>query len=193
MSLSLPLLKTIISACWGVFFIVWLLAASFTKRTIYSEGAARRLRYMLPIIVGWFLLFRGWRLPYPFNVHIIPQTDTILLVAAILCVCGTSFCVWARAVLGRNWSGTVTLKENHELVVRGPYRLVRHPIYTGMLALIIGTWLEQGRFAGLIGVMIIFLSLWIKLRGEEELMCKQFPDQYPIYRERVKRIIPLIL
>src|SRR5436190_8536378 len=111
------ILKTIISGCWGVFFIVWVLAAIFTKRTVYRESGAQRLRYVLPIIVGWFLLFRGWRFPFPFNIQIIPQSDAILLVAAILCVCGVSFCLWARAILGRNWSGTVTLKENHELIV----------------------------------------------------------------------------
>jgi protein-S-isoprenylcysteine O-methyltransferase Ste14 len=188
-----PLLKNIISGCWGVFFIVWVLAAISTKRTVYSESGVQRLRYILPVLIGWFLVFRGWRLSSPFSIRIIPQSDAILVLAAIFAVCGVSFCVWARAVLGRNWSGTVTLKENHELVVRGPYRLVRHPIYTGILTLLIGTWLELGHLAGLIGVILVWISFWIKLSGEEELMMKQFPDQYPIYRERVKRIIPFVL
>jgi protein-S-isoprenylcysteine O-methyltransferase Ste14 len=186
-------LKTIIAACWGVFFIVWVLAAIFTKRTVYRESGAQRLRYVLPIIIGWFLLFRSYRLPYPLNLQLIPQTDAILVLAAILCVCGVSFCVWARAVLGRNWSGTVTLKENHELIVRGPYQLVRHPIYTGLISMLIGTWLELGYLGGLIGVIFVIVSLWIKLSGEEEVMVRQFPDQYPPYRERVKRIIPFVL
>jgi protein-S-isoprenylcysteine O-methyltransferase Ste14 len=183
----------VVTVCWGVFFVVWVLAAIFTKRTVYSESGAQRLRYMLPIVIGWFLLFRGRRLPSPFNIHIIPQIDVILVVAAMLCVGGVSFCLWARAVLGRNWSGTVTLKENHELIVRGPYRLVRHPIYTGLMAMIIGTWLELGHIAGLIGVILVFISLWIKLSSEEQVMLRQFPDQYPAYRERVKQIIPFVL
>jgi protein-S-isoprenylcysteine O-methyltransferase len=193
MSLSLPLLKNIIAACWGVFFIVWILAAIFTKRTVYSESAVQRLRYMIPTVIGWLLLFRGYRLHYPLNIQVIPQIDAILVVAAILCVCGVAFCLWARAVLGRNWSGTVTVKENHELIVRGPYRLVRHPIYTGLLAMLLGTWLELGHIGGMIGVILVFVSLWIKLSDEEEVMCKQFPDQYPAYRQRVKRIIPFVL
>src|SRR5436190_20615107 len=102
-----PLMKNIISACWGIFFVVWILAALFTKRTVYHESGAQRLRYMLPILIGWYLLFRGSRLPSPFSLHIIPDTDIIHVVAAILCVCGLAFCLWARAVLGRNWSGTV--------------------------------------------------------------------------------------
>jgi len=185
-------MKSTIAACWGIFFIVWVLAAIFTKRTVYRESSTQRLRYMIPIIIGWFLLFRGWRLPSPLNLQLIPQTDAVLVFAAILCVCGVAFCLWARAVLGRNWSGKVTLKENHELIVRGPYQLVRHPIYTGLLAMLIGTWLELGHLAGLIGVLFVAVSLWIKLSNEEEVMCKQFPDQYPAYRERVRRIIPFV-
>jgi protein-S-isoprenylcysteine O-methyltransferase Ste14 len=188
-----PLAKIIISACWGVFVVVWLLAAIFTKRTVYHESGARRLRYIVPIVLGWFLVFRGYRLGPPFNVHIIPETDAILVAAAVLCLCGLGFCLWARAVLGRNWSGTVTLKEDHELIVRGPYRLVRHPIYTGLLAMLIATAIEQGHIAGMLGLIFVFASFWIKLRNEEEVMLKQFPDQYAAYRERVKRIIPFIL
>jgi len=186
-------LKNIISACWGVFFFFFLVAAIFTKRTVYHESSARRLRYLMPILVGWFLLFRGSRLPPPLNHLIIPQTDATLLAAAILCICGVSFCVWARAVIGRNWSGTITLTENHELIVRGPYRLVRHPIYTGLLAMVIGTWIELGHLAGMIGVILVFVSLWIKLSDEEEVMLKQFPQDYPAYRQRVKRIIPFVV
>ena len=188
-----PLAKIIISACWGVFVVVWVLAAIFTKRTVYHQSGAQRLRYLIPIVLGWFLIFRGYRLGSPFNVHIIPETDAILVAAAILCLCGLGFCLWARAVLGRNWSGTITLKENHELIVRGPYRLVRHPIYTGLLAMLIATAMEQGHIAGMIGLALTFISFWIKLNNEEELMRAQFPDQYAAYQERVKRIIPFIL
>lgn len=187
------LVKNIISTCWGVFIVVWLLAAIFSKRTVYRESSAQLLRYTIPMVFGWYLIFRGYRLPYPFNARVIPASDTVLLAAAILCICGVGFCVWARAVLGRNWSGTVTLKENHELIVRGPYRLVRHPIYTGLLAMLIATVIQKGRIAAMIGLVIIFASLWIKLISEEEVMGKQFPDQYAAYRQRVKRIIPFLL
>ena len=187
------LVKNISSSCWGVFIVVWLLAAISTKRTVYRESRAQRLRYMIPIMIGCYLLFRGYRLPYPFNVRIIPHIDAILVTAAALCICGVGLCFWARAVLGRNWSGTVTLKENHELIVNGPYRLVRHPIYTGLLAMIFATMTQQGRLAGIMGFILIFVSLWIKSSSEEELMRKQFPDQYAAYRKRVKRIIPFLL
>jgi protein-S-isoprenylcysteine O-methyltransferase Ste14 len=183
----------IISFCWGIFFIVWVVAAIFTKRTVYRESGAQRLRYFVPILMGWYLLFRGGRFPYPFNAQIIPQTDAILAGASILCICGLGMCLWARATLGRNWSGTVTLKESHELIVRGPYQIVRHPIYTGLLAMLFATALAQGHLAGILALVLVFVSFWIKLSDEEAVMMKQFPEQYTAYRERVKRIIPFVL
>src|SRR6476659_1547048 len=166
-------LRNIITACWGTFFLVWVLAALFTKRTVQRETAARRFRYVVPMVIGWYFLFRGQRLPRPFNIQIISQTDAVLVVAAILCLCGLGFCLWARAVLGRNWSGTVTVKENHELIVRGPYRLVRNPIYTGLLAMLVATALQHVHIAGMIGLIFVYISLWIKLGDEEEVMSNQ--------------------
>ena len=95
-----PIVNNIISNCWALLLVVWLLAAIFTKRTVYRESRAQRLRYMIPIMIGCYLLFRGYRLPYPFNVRIIPHIDAILVTAAALCICGVGLCFWARAVLG---------------------------------------------------------------------------------------------
>ena len=185
--------ENVIITCWGVFFVTWVVAALFAKRTVYRESRSQRLRYIVPIVIGWFLLFRGHRLGYPFNVRVIPHTDPFLTAAAIICACGLGLCLWARAVLGRNWSGTVTLKEEHELIVRGPYRLVRHPIYTGLLAMIMAIVFQQGHVVEIIGLVLVFVSLWIKLSEEEQVMLKQFPDQYAAYQKRVKRIIPFLL
>lgn len=183
----------ILSACWIIFAVVWAFAAIATKQTVYRESVADRLRYMVLIILAFFLLFRGRLFSYPLSVRLIPRTDAIALAAAILSVAGLAFCLWARAVLGRNWSGTVTLKEDHELITRGPYALVRHPIYTGLLAMFVATALISGHLAGIIGIVLGFLSFWIKLGNEERVMLKQFPDQYAAYQQRTKRIIPFVL
>ena len=148
---------------------------------------------MLPMILGWVFMVHGYRLMFPFNVRVIPQTDAVGVICAILCVAGLAFCLWARLTLGRNWSGIVTLKENHELVVRGPYALVRHPIYTGLLAMFAATALTYGHVAGIIAILIVFFSFWIKLSDEEKLMLKQFPEAYRGYQRRVKRLIPFLL
>jgi protein-S-isoprenylcysteine O-methyltransferase Ste14 len=188
---SLP--ADIIRACWILFCVIWLLAAAFTKRSIYRESAAQRLRYGILLALAFLLLTRSHQLPHPFDVRIISGVEAVKWMAALLCIAGLVFCVWARATLGRNWSGTVTLKEKHELIERGPYRLVRHPIYTGLLAMFVATAIQYGRLGGIVAVVLAFASFWIKLGDEEKLMLQQFPDQYRSYQQRVKRIIPFAL
>jgi protein-S-isoprenylcysteine O-methyltransferase Ste14 len=183
----------IIPACWILFCLVWLLAAVSTKRSIYRESGAQRLRYWILLVIAYLLLTRGHRLLYPFNVRIISATEAVQWMTGILCIAGLAFCVWARATLGRNWSGTITLKEGHELIERGPYRFVRHPIYTGMLTMLLATAIRFGHIAGIAAVILALASFWIKLSEEEKLMLQQFPDQYRSYQQRVKRIIPFVL
>jgi protein-S-isoprenylcysteine O-methyltransferase Ste14 len=190
-SLSVP--GDIIRACWIIFSVIWLLSAVANKRSIYRESGAQRLRYLILLVMAFLLLTRGPRLPYPFDVRIIPATETVQWMAGILCIAGLAFCVWARATLGRNWSGTITLKEGHELIERGPYRLVRHPIYTGLLAMFLATAIRFGHLGGVAAVIVAFASFWIKLGEEEKLMLQQFPDQYRSYQQRVKCIIPFVL
>ncbi len=160
------LVLDIISGCWLVFIAIWVLAAVSTKRTVYRETRAQRLRYWVLLVIAYLLLLYGRRLPYPLK---------------------------ARVTLGRNWSGVVTLKEGHELVERGPYRFVRHPIYTGILTMFFATAFAQGHLFGFVGTLLMFASFWIKLRDEEKLMLQQFPERYADYRRRAKRIIPFVL
>jgi protein-S-isoprenylcysteine O-methyltransferase Ste14 len=106
----------IISGCWLVFVAIWVLAALSTKRTAYRETQAQRLRYWVLLVIACFLQLYGRRLPYPLNLDIVPHVALNAWAAAVLCVIGLAFAVWARVTLGRNWSGAVTLKEEHELV-----------------------------------------------------------------------------
>jgi protein-S-isoprenylcysteine O-methyltransferase Ste14 len=183
----------IISGCWIVFITVWLLAAASTKRTVYRESRAQRLRYWVLLVIACLLLLYSGELPSPLNLRFIPRATPIACAAAFLCILGLAFALWARVTLGRNWSGVVTLKEGHELVERGPYRFVRHPIYTGILIMFFATALLQSHMAGFVGVLLIFASFWIKLECEERLMLQQFPERYAVYQRRVKRIIPFVL
>jgi protein-S-isoprenylcysteine O-methyltransferase Ste14 len=183
----------VISGCWLVFAAIWVLAALSTKRTVYRESRAQRLRYWVFLVIASLLLLYGRRLPYPLDLSIIPHVAPIAWAAAVFCVIGLAFAVWARATLGRNWSGVVTLKEGHELVERGPYRFVRHPIYTGILTMFFATALARGHLSGFVGTLLMFASFWIKLRDEEKLMLQQFPERYADYRRRTKRLIPFVL
>jgi protein-S-isoprenylcysteine O-methyltransferase Ste14 len=190
---SYALTLDIIRGCWIIFVAVWSLAAVSTKRTVYRESHSQRLRYWVLFVVACLLMINGRQLPYPLNLRIIPNAAPIEWTATLLCIAGLLDALWARVILGRNWSGMVTLKEGHELVERGPYRFVRHPIYTGMLTMFFATALVQRHLAGFVGVLLMFASFWIKLGLEENLMLQQFPGRYAGYRQRTKRLIPFVL
>jgi protein-S-isoprenylcysteine O-methyltransferase Ste14 len=183
----------IISDCWILFAVIWMVAAFWTKQSIYRERGGNLLRYSLPLAVGVYLIFKGPRLSDPLSFRVIPRIDFLAWTGVVLCVGGLLFCIWARFTLGRNWSGVVTFKGGHELITRGPYAIVRHPIYTGILTMLVGTVIVFGHVAGIIALPLVFWGLWIKLRYEEKLMLEKFPDQYTAYQRRVKRLIPFVL
>jgi protein-S-isoprenylcysteine O-methyltransferase Ste14 len=183
----------VIRACWIIFIGVWLLGAVSTKRTIYRETSVGRAGYWLLLVIGYFLVLKSNTLPPPFDWLIVPHTNLSVWIGAFLCISGLIFAIWARVILGSNWSGVVTLKEGHELIERGPYRVVRHPIYTGILAMFTGTAIAMGCFGGFIGLLLVSVSFWLKLKREEDLMLKHFPEKYAVYQRRVKRIIPFLV
>ena len=100
--------------------------------------------------------------------------------------------LWARKTLAGNWSADPMIKENHELIERGPYAYVRHPIYSGMLLMMLGAAIFSGRAGAFAILAIIFFSLWYKARQEERLLTEHFPEEYPKYKARVKALIPFI-
>ncbi len=108
-------------------------------------------------------------------------------------VCGIVLSVLARKHLGRNWSATVTIKHDHELVLSGPYAYVRHPIYTGLLLGFIGSAIALGEWRGVIAVALVTVALWRKLRVEERGMQQQFGEKYIEYSRKVAALIPFIL
>jgi protein-S-isoprenylcysteine O-methyltransferase Ste14 len=183
----------IISDCWILFAVIWMVAAFWTKQSVYKERGRRLLRYTVPLLIGAYLIFKGQRLSDPLDLRVIPRVDAVAWIGVVLCVAGLAFCIWARFTLGRNWSGVVTLKGGHDLITRGPYALVRHPIYTGLLAMIVATVIVLGHVAGIIALPFVYVGLWIKLRYEEKLMLQKFPDEYAAYQRRVKRLIPFLL
>jgi protein-S-isoprenylcysteine O-methyltransferase Ste14 len=108
-------------------------------------------------------------------------------------VCGCGFAIWARACLGSNWSAMVTVKQNHELILRGPYGVVRHPMYSGFLLALAGTAIAVGEIRAFIGLGLAFITFFIKSAAEERFMREEFSDEYARYSQRVRRLIPFIL
>ncbi|MGA8271936.1 MAG: isoprenylcysteine carboxylmethyltransferase family protein, partial [Candidatus Sulfotelmatobacter sp.] len=119
-------------------------------------------------------------------------TVNIAALGFALIVFGVAFGIWARLTLGSNWSGTVTLKDNHTLIRRGPYRIVRHPIYTGILAALIGSALERGLRRSLIALPLCGLGFWLKIMTEEQFMVQRFGETYLQYKQQVKALVPFL-
>jgi protein-S-isoprenylcysteine O-methyltransferase Ste14 len=182
--------NTAIRMVWLIWALYWIANLRGNKPTVRKISPSIRLLALL-LFLGLFWLFD----PYPrfFHRQIYVRTDSIEIVGIVLCACGAAIAIWARRVLARNWSGSPTIKEGHELIQSGPYRLVRHPIYTGLLVMVLGTCMGDGRVRDLVLFLSTFVMLWIMLKVEESFMCEQFPEVYPQYRNSTKALVPFVL
>jgi protein-S-isoprenylcysteine O-methyltransferase Ste14 len=170
---------------WATFWIYWLTAAFSTKRGYVPWS--RTLWIRVPIIVTVFVLFRvGF-----FRHHSANTNPWLAGIGLALFAAGLAFAVWARVHIGRNWGTPMTQKEEPELVASGPYRFVRHPIYSGILVAGIGTALALSWLwlipVGLAGVYFIYSAT-----VEEKYLTKRLPDAYPAYKSSTKMLVPFV-
>jgi protein-S-isoprenylcysteine O-methyltransferase Ste14 len=178
---------------WIVFLVYWQIAAAGAKTTQRIESVASRVFRAVLLLAGILLLSLP-RIPIPWLYrHFLPQSEWAFFLGAAITLAGLLFAVWARVTLGTNWSRSVTIKQNHELITTGPYALVRHPIYTGILVGFLGTALAVTQFRAILAFALIFLSLWYKLRLEEQWMRTQFGETYVNYARHTAALIPWLL
>jgi protein-S-isoprenylcysteine O-methyltransferase Ste14 len=185
----------LIPSMWLAWVIFWWGLSHTVKPTERRETVASRLSYTVPLVLGFALLWsRNPPIP-PFGERFLPEDDGYIWagIGAALVLAGLLFTVWARIHLGKNWSGVITIKEGHELIASGPYSVVRHPIYTGLLLAAFGQAVSEGQWVRLIAVGIIFAGFWRKLKIEERWMRQQFGSAYETYSQRVSALIPFIL
>jgi protein-S-isoprenylcysteine O-methyltransferase Ste14 len=173
---------------WAAFAATWVVAALFTKRTVERSASFFGLVGAL-MLVALFALRRF----HIADVELWPYSQPLGLIADVIAGLGLFMALWARFTLGRNWSGQVTFKEDHELITSGPYALARHPIYTGMILMLLGTAVLVGHSGAFMLGGAIAISLWLKSWTEEQLMIKHFGDAYRDYRRRVRALIPFVL
>lgn len=184
--------RALIPTLWLAWVIYWIVAARRVKPVVWRESRLSRASHHLPLLVAFGLLalpsMPGW-----LGAQWLEQSWILLAVGAGLVVAGLLFSVWARVVLGGNWSGTVTLKQGHEIVRRGPYRWIRHPIYTGLLLAFCGSALALGQWRGLIGLALLFAAYWRKIHLEERRLEQHFGAAYADYRRRSWALIPFVI
>ena len=176
-------LRTTIFALWGAFWVYWLVAAVGVKRgsrNLRSRGGG--LVIVVPLVLVRILSPNG----------VVVHSLGLEILGTILFASGLAVAIWARVYLGRNWGMPMTQKDEPELVTAGPYRLVRHPIYSGVLLALLGTGLATNLYwliaFGAAGAYFIYSATI-----EERIMVGSFPTTYPSYRMRTKMLIPFVL
>ncbi len=162
------------------------------KTTVYTEGKIPRIIYLFLVFSSLEIVYNPFFAPGFFSYQVIQVGNFSGIAGALVSISGVSFAIWARKTLGENWSATITLKKEHELIQSGPYKIVRHPIYTGFELMILGPAIISGELKGFIALGIVFVSHVFKIMKEEKLMRQQFPNQYVEYSKRVKRLVPFI-
>lgn len=188
----------LLGLAWLVFAIVWMIGARGAKQSGRPAAHAKQWIFLALVAVGAGLIIlrlTGWtgaEGPTPLGARLWPFTLGLAVAAVILSYVGLGVAVWARTCLGRNWSAIPELKTGHELVTRGPYAVVRHPIYTGLLLMFAAIAVLWATPAGLFLLLVVIAGIQLKLSREETLLAGEFPDQWPAYRARTRRVVPLV-
>jgi protein-S-isoprenylcysteine O-methyltransferase Ste14 len=184
------LARHVILFLWCAWALYWVISAANAKTTQRRESTASRLAHVIPLLLGGVLI--AWHRPswYWLAARLWPRSFSVYCVGVAVLAAGLGFAVWARVHLGRNWSGTVTIKEGHELIRSGPYAYVRHPIYSGILMGVLGTTIASGTVHAAVGLVVIAAALVRKTRIEEAFLCETFPAEYPRYRAEVPALVP---
>ncbi len=182
----------VIPVIWIAWFIYWKVAASNTKATVRAESAWQRGIYWTLLIIGASFFTVPWSSPAFLDDFIYPRSPLTFWLGVLVMLLGFAITAWARVTLGRNWSATVTVKEQHELIQTGPYAFARHPIYTGLLVMFLGTAIAMAQWRGLFAIGFAAASFVYKLRIEERYMVELFGPAYEAYRKRVAMLVPFI-
>jgi protein-S-isoprenylcysteine O-methyltransferase Ste14 len=174
---------------WDAWVVSWIIAVLWSRRTAARPPALDQLIHWLPTAVGVLLLAFGsigthfaplWRLP-----------DVAGWALAGACAAGLLFTWWARVSLGSLWSGSVGRKDDHTVIQTGPYRLVRHPIYTGLILAAFAQAIQIGMAANLLGALLMAFGLWLKARLEERFLSQELgAAAYSDYKRRTPMLAP---
>ena len=181
-----------IGSLWVLWVISWLFAARWSARTLKTTRPGERSLELLLTLGGAFALMSpgmlGSRTEMNVSLYSLGTIPGWLLV--VLVACGFAFCWWARIHLGQMWSANITLKEEHRIIDTGPYALVRHPIYSGVLLSAWATAAARGNEQGFLGAALMTLGFYLKARREEQLLIAELGAPYEAYRRRVPMLLP---
>jgi protein-S-isoprenylcysteine O-methyltransferase Ste14 len=184
----------IIAGIWIIFMAIIFIPA--LKNPVPAEHRSSRYigqSFVLAIIVVILIIILGRFESDPLVLRVIPDSSLAGLAGVAFAIAGLSFSTWARFHLGRNWSSMVMIKVGHQLIRTGPYRIVRNPMYTGILVAVVGAVIAIGELFAFIALVIGIASIWFKIKAEEEVLTEKFGEEYLQYKLEVKALIPFIV
>ena len=176
---------------WVAFWLFWLVLAYKTRSPVKIRRFAWLPFLPLLFVIIWIVLAGVF--PDLLSLRIVPKNEIIGVAGIAITLAGLGFSIWARLHLGTNWSGQPVIRVQHTLVRTGPYRFVRHPIYTGLLLASAGTALVLGAVWAFLVLFLLLISLLAKLRVEEKVLAEEFGESYIQYKKEVKALIPFLL
>jgi protein-S-isoprenylcysteine O-methyltransferase Ste14 len=181
-----------VTLCWIILLLYWFASSFFVKKSMTKRGPGWIIgRVAVALFVIIFVRYDKSG-DLSFFSFIFMSRFSFAIPGSVITMLGFLGALWARVYLGRNWSGYVTYKQDQALVTGGPYRFVRHPIYTSLILMFIGTILYYGSLlvAGIFVVMAI--GFVMRTKKEEEIMLRLFGEKYKDYMKSTKRLIPLV-
>lgn len=178
------------SKIWMAWCILWLLLAAWSKPSKRREFPWQRLEHVIPLVIGFMFIYNRNFAWGRLSTRLVSDNFAVAFIGLSLTAGGLLFAVWARIALGGNWSGTVTIKSGHNLIRRGPYRWIRHPIYTGLLASLVGTVTLQGEVRSFLGFAIILFALYRKARREERFLSEEFGEEFAEHTKHTGMFLP---
>lgn len=177
---------------WVIWLAIWIVAAFGRKRAEKRQPRAERLVHVASMVIAAFLLYSDQPWLPALDARFIPLKFWVAELGMWATILGAVFAIWARFHLGKNWSGEVTIREDHTLIRTGPYRFVRHPIYTGMLLALAGTALAIGKYRALLGFAIFTVGIVLKARREESMLAQEFGPAFEEHKKKTGFLFPKI-
>ena len=182
-----------IYALWGAWLVSWTVAMLWSNRTEKRDGIGAELVFRALLGVAILLFAFPPSHPCYAQVQLWHPGDALNWILVALTVAGLLFTWWARIHLGRLWSDLVMKKAGHHVVDTGPYRLVRHPIYLGLILAAFATAIEKGTSFALLGAVIITLAFYIKARREERFLRAELGENaYDAYARKTAMLVPFV-
>lgn len=179
-----------ITGLWTAWFAYWVVSARNIKVASRKESFRTSIVHEIPLVIGCTLMMSPWHLPPPWLYdRFMPDSLGMYWLGVIVLAGGLGFTVWARMHLADNWSGNVTLKHGHELIRSGPYRIARHPIYTGLLLATVGNAVAVAQWRGVVAFVFFASAFLLKLKREERFLSEMFGEDYERYRSEVGALI----